>query len=156
MTYKKLATCDHPWRLNHGRGKCGACYNKWRRLQGKFKRPTREKELEYANRYVEKNPGKHLWTVAKSRAKKRGLDFNIEPSDVIVPALCPALGIPLVTGVGRSGRPGGNPNSPSLDRIDSSKGYVKGNVQVISHLANSMKHEATMDQLRKFALWVLK
>ena len=47
-------------------------------------------------------------------------------------------------------------NSPSLDRMDNSKGYVKGNVQVISHKANSMKFSASKDELLKFAEWVMR
>lgn len=37
--------------------------------------------------------------------------------------------------------------SPSLDRIDSSKGYVKGNVRVISARANMLKNNATVEEL---------
>ena len=44
--------------------------------------------------------------------------------------------------------------SPSLDRIDPNKGYVKGNVQVISRLANIMKSNASPEELRAFANWV--
>ena len=54
------------------------------------------------------------------------------------------------------GKPGGKMNSPSLDRMDNSKGYVKGNVQVISHKANSMKFSASKDELLKFAEWVMR
>jgi hypothetical protein len=38
--------------------------------------------------------------------------------------------------------------TPSLDRIDSSLGYVKGNVWVISWRANHIKTDATLDELR--------
>jgi len=40
------------------------------------------------------------------------------------------------------------PNSPSLDRIDPTKGYVKGNVWIISHKANTFKSYATHEELK--------
>ena len=76
---------------------------------------------------------KRLWNAAKSRARKKGREFSIELSDIVVPAVCPVLGTPVV--------------SPSLDRIDSSKGYVKGNVRVISKRANMLKNNATIEEL---------
>ena len=39
-------------------------------------------------------------------------------------------------------------NSPSVDRVVPSLGYVKGNVHVISHRANSMKSDATIENVR--------
>jgi hypothetical protein len=44
-----------------------------------------------------------------------------------------------------------NDFSPSIDRIDSTKGYIKDNIQVLSFLGNRMKNSATPDQLLTFA-----
>jgi uncharacterized Zn finger protein (UPF0148 family) len=90
---------------------------------------------------------------AKSRAKERNIEFSIDKSDVIIPEFCPILGIKLEPFAGHSG---GRPNSPALDRIDNSKGYIKGNVVVISHLANMMKSSASREELLTFADWVQK
>lgn len=76
---------------------------------------------------------KRMLGSAKSRANKKGREFSIELSDITVPTTCPVLGTPMV--------------SPSLDRIDSSKGYVKGNVRVISKRANMLKNNATIEEL---------
>ena len=80
-----------------------------------------------------------------------GTEFSIDKTDVVIPKTCPILGIDLKHKIGSSG---GSDNSPALDRIDNSKGYVRGNVQVISHLANMMKSSANVEQLQKFAAWV--
>jgi hypothetical protein len=45
-------------------------------------------------------------------------------------------------------------SSYSLDRIDSDKGYVKGNVQVISYRANMLKSNASIEELEKVLNWM--
>ena len=89
---------------------------------------------------------------AKMRCKDTGREFNIEVSDIVIPDVCPVLGIPLNI---NSGKSGAYRNSPSLDRIDNNKGYTKDNIQVISQLANAMKCHATNEELHKFAQWVI-
>jgi len=88
-------------------------------------------------------PVKFMVTAARKRAKDKGLPFNIEESDLIIPAACPVLGIPLIVGEAQSD------NSPSLDRLIPELGYIKGNVRVISRRANRIKNDATPDELYK-------
>ena len=86
----------------------------------------------------------------RAEAKRTGLDFNITIEDLQVPEKCPYLDIPLVlTGPVCD-------NLISLDRIDSTKGYIKGNVQVISMKANTMKSNASIEELVTFAKNVIK
>lgn len=89
---------------------------------------------------------KILVKAARHRAKKRGVPFNITSADVPIPANCPVFGFPLVV---RRGAPG--PDSPTIDRIEPAKGYVKGNVIVVSMKANVAKSDLTPDEL--FRLW---
>lgn len=96
---------------------------------------------------------KKMWTRAKGRAKAKDLPFDIEVSDIVFPEVCPVLGMKLVS---HKGRPGAYRNSPSLDRVIPELGYVKGNVQVISQLANQMKLNASKEDLLSFAKWVNK
>lgn len=96
------------------------------------------------------NPAKVLLSSAKQRAKRKGWDFNLTLEDIVVPERCPVLGILLF------GRGHGVPmaNSATLDRLDNSKGYVKGNVTVISWRANALKKDATVEEVEKLLMWM--
>lgn len=84
---------------------------------------------------------------AKVRAKKKNLPFDLTPEDLNpLPEICPVMKIPF----DKSRR-----YSRSLDRIVPELGYVKGNVQVISQLANAMKWDSTREERLAFANWVL-
>lgn len=87
-----------------------------------------------------------ILNTAKYRAKRDGLDFNIDLTDIVIPDECPILNIPIFRST--SGRVG--PNSPSLDRVDNDQGYIKGNIRVISNKANAMKRDNTLDSFEKF------
>jgi hypothetical protein len=87
---------------------------------------------------------------AKSRAKKKGLDFNITREDLVCPEFCPLLGIPLMPTKGTGLH--ATDNSPSVDRLDPAKGYIKGNVWIISYRANTIKNSATWQELFSLAL----
>jgi hypothetical protein len=83
-----------------------------------------------------------LYRHAKKRALTKGLEFNIELKDIHIPKKCPILKVPLICSTRYS---------PSIDRIYPNKGYIKGNIAVISTLANSMKANATPQELLIFA-----
>ena len=113
-----------------------------------------EEYKKYYAKYRVKYPERQLYRTARTRAKNRNIEFNIEYEDIVLPEFCPVLGIKLKVNSGFGA--GGKDDSYSLDRIDNTKGYIKENVQVISHKANSMKSTATADELIKFAEWVLR
>lgn len=92
-----------------------------------------------------------MWKAAKSRAEKKELEFNIEESDIIIPETCPLLGIKLEFGTKVN-----YDASPSLDRIDNIKGYIKGNIWVISKKANTMKNSASLQELQTFCKNILR
>jgi hypothetical protein len=83
---------------------------------------------------------------AKRRAKERGLLFDLVAADVFIPEFCPALGLRLKRGRGKP-----CDASPSLDRVDPARGYVRGNVIVVSHKANRIKQDATAAELYRVA-----
>jgi hypothetical protein len=86
---------------------------------------------------------------ARSRASVRNLPCTITIDDIKIPEFCPALGIRLK----RNLRSGG-PDSPSLDCLIPSLGYVPGNVAVISKRANTIKNDASIDDLRNILKWL--
>ncbi len=90
-----------------------------------------------------------MWWCCKRNAKRRGLDFNLEPSDIVIPNKCPILGIPITVRNGKI-----KPTSASVDRIDSTKGYTKGNVHVISYRANVLKNNATVEELEAIVKYI--
>jgi len=112
------------------------------------------KKTDYERRY-------NTWTSiirmrvtdAKKRAFKKNLDFNIDVEYLIKKLIetnymCPYLGVKFE-----------KRNSDyvlSIDRIDPTKGYVKGNIEITSRLANTMKNKATNSQLMIFAENILK
>lgn len=89
-----------------------------------------------------------LWYNCKLRANKKQIDFLITRDDIKIPKLCPILGMKLEHGFDK-----GRDNSPSVDRIDRDKGYVPGNIQVISNLANRMKNSGTLQQCILLGQW---
>lgn len=103
---------------------------------------TKTKELQIAKckRWRLKNPRQFLLGQARCRARERGLECTITLEDIIIPDKCPVFNTPITLGKDRK-------NSPSLDRVDNTKGYIPGNVQVISYLANRMKSNCTTEQL---------
>lgn len=106
---------------------------------------------QYLRDWKDKNREKNLFQLAQHRAKIKGIEFNIEISDIVIPEICPILGLPIKKSID-----GNRDLSPSLDRIDNDKGYIKGNVQVISFKANAMKLTANKDELINFSNWVRK
>lgn len=90
---------------------------------------------------------KAMYHRIKSRAKRDGIDFNIDVEDIVIPTHCPVLGVELC--LYNKGRRGYFPDSPSLDRMVPSLGYIKGNVQVMSARANLLKNDATVDELQQ-------
>lgn len=120
-------------RLRNGTTVSCGCYNR----EQTVKRSTKHGRY-YTVEY-------RLMHGAKQRARRQGIEFSITLDDIIVPDLCPLLGVRIAAGQNTI-----QPNSPTLDRIDPRKGYVRGNVWVISQKANQMKSDNTVETMRFF------
>jgi hypothetical protein len=73
-------------------------------------------------------------------------------ADLEWPEFCPVFGCKLIYGAVGGGR--GWPNSASLDRIDNTKGYIPGNVAIISLRANCIKRDASLEELKQIVSYV--
>ena len=93
--------------------------------------------------YYARNRVSMLLRQARKRARAKNLQMNITAMDLVIPELCPVLQIPIT--------PGGPDRDhwPSIDRFDNARGYVVGNVRIISCRANYLKSDATIDELEK-------
>ena len=98
---------------------------------------------EYNKQWL-KDHRKKLWYAAKARSVSKKIDFNITMEDITIPEYCPVFKIKLEQSNTKQAD-----NSPSLDRIDNSKGYEKGNIRVISWKANRAKGDSTLEELKQ-------
>jgi len=90
-----------------------------------------------------------IWSCAKARAKKQTIPFDLEVGDIVIPDICPVLGIKLQKNIGKMGD-----NSPTLDKIVPELGYVKDNIAIISLKANRMKGAANLEEINQLSRWV--
>ena len=156
--WRKCRTCltEQPtsnfWKQSNRRDglqtECKACNTS---RQRKWVSANRERYRELNNSATrtkrKSSPERQILWSARARAKKRGLEFNLTVEDIMIPAVCPVLGIPIIHYLG-DGDGARRPESPSLDRINNDLGYVQGNVIVISWRANRLKNDASIEELR--------
>ncbi len=142
--------------------KCNECMrqekaidaNEWRKNNPDRAGKGSEK---YRRNLKKKNPKRYTAQQMRGSAKKRAnaldLDYDLDSKylESIMPDVCPSLGLEIKYGGGEKTK-----NSASLDRIVPEKGYVKGNVMIVSQLANLMKNEANSEEMLNFSKWVMK
>lgn len=139
---------------------CKECMTAYRKVNAEKQRlymrnlrDTNNEKVKKIRRNSYRNTPPHLkvFYQSRSRAKTRNIEFNIQPEDIIVPTICPYLKVPFIIGTKENYQ-----YTHSLDRINNDKGYIKGNVEVISKKANSMKNNATNEELISFALEIIR
>lgn len=136
--------------------------NNKEKLKGYRNEEDAEKRRERRLRYEKNNAEKvratkktwwgntcRMYYTAKGRATKNNIPFTItrEYVESITPAICPVLGIALQRGAEN------RDNSPSLDRIIPSLGYVEGNVVVVSNRANRLKGDASLQEMKQMVIF---
>ena len=113
------------------------------RYKGSYASLTPEQHEEAKRKRREHARKTHLYQGCRARSFHQHLAFDLLPEDIIVPIICPLLGIPLIPSEGRVSE-----NSPCVDRIDNTKGYTKDNIWIISTRANRIKNDATLEELK--------
>lgn len=128
--------------------------DRWRKRADSVKQGSSHEEINVKwkrneGSYTERrNPCTIKFAYLKWRVEANGEPFTMSIEDVEWNGVCPILNIPLNYDVPRGGI---FDDTPTFDRIDPNKGYTKGNVRVISDLANRMKSSATPEQLTLFS-----
>ena len=106
-----------------------------------YQKLGKDEKLKRAKFLRQTYPQHAMFIRSRISAKSRGISFDLEESDIQIPEFCPVFNVKLeFAGQNRN-------NSASLDRIDNTKGYVKGNVWVISNRANKIKANLTVEEL---------
>lgn len=133
----------------HIRKCCKECYQtdklKFQREKDSISKQKRYLRNKLHKDYKRKNEWNWaLYKYAQQRAREHHLDFTIKPSDIIVPKICPVLGIELKQSEGKP-----NDNSPTLDRLNPNLGYIKENICVMSNRANRLKNNGSLEEHEK-------
>jgi hypothetical protein len=105
------------------------------------------------NRYYQNHRKTHITNYllisARTRSKKNQIEFKLTKENLTIPTHCPVLGLKLEPGSGFS-----QDNSPTIDRIDPTKGYVPTNIKIISQRANRLKGDGTAEEHNKIASYI--
>lgn len=115
--------------------------------------PPKDIQRAYNARYVMRHKAHVMWNNMRKRALALGRPFELTKemvADMLAGAVvCPILGIPLEHSTGQA-----KFNSPSFDCFYPERGYVPGNVNVISWRANMIKSVASLDEIHAVARWM--
>lgn len=101
-----------------------------------------------------KIPGKAatLFNQARIRARQKGIPFDLTREwvevelDKAMQTGCPYLGIPILLDRGHA-----DPHCPSIDQFYPGAGYTQDNCIIVSYRANSIKRDASLDELERIA-----
>lgn len=148
--------------MNSQRKQCSCCgivknlseFSSWCKSKDKLRPTCRKCQSNKKKKYLSGNPAieqtNKMFNQARRRARNKNLPFDLDLEFIrsLITSHCPIFNSPLEWSLCRSKLKGPLDNSPSLDRIDPLKGYVKGNVWIISQKANRIKNNATHEELK--------
>lgn len=117
--------------------------------RAKYREENREAIRERSREYYKNSPECFVLHNIKTRAKKQGVPFDLTADDLETPEFCPVLGIKLERSMNPKG--GVTDCAPTVDRLIPELGYVKNNIIIVSHKANRIKNNATVEELEAVA-----
>ena len=142
---------NHPGCKLGVRPECKVCLKvKREEYRSSYKTKHNENNRAYYRRRAEDytiNPALYLYTIARKRATKYNMEFTITENDIHVPEKCPITGVKLEVYVNTAKQ--SYLYAASLDRVDNSRGYIPGNIRVISRKANMMKRDLNIEMAEK-------
>lgn len=104
----------------------------------------RRNNAAFKERKLEGDGRAWLWHKTKKRAKRQGILFTLRLEDVPkIPRRCPVFGMVMTF----EGSHQDKENTPTMDRIDNARGYVRGNITVVSWKANRIKSQLTVEEI---------
>lgn len=131
------------------KSRCKECISSY--MNGWSLRPgIKKKKRDWLSAWNRRSPEHRLINSARARAKKSGIPFALTVKDIYIPSVCPVLGIPLKKGEGKL-----HDNSPTLDRLVDSLGYIPENITVVSYRANRIKNNGTAEEHLKIYEWMI-
>lgn len=99
-------------------------------------------KIRASRAYREAHVENRLWSSCKNRARRLGLPFTLDIGDIVIPSVCPILGIPIESSYTKRSE-----GTPSIDRVDNTQGYTKDNIVVTSWRANRLKNNGSITEL---------
>ena len=112
-------------------------------------------QLVASNRLDKFSPFRLLYRTAKRRAEDSKKEFSVSLQYLKEiwdkqNGICPYTGWVLENPPTSGGKRIKAPNRASADRIDSSKGYLRGNVEFVCCAINYAKNSFTKEEMKKF------
>lgn len=132
--------------------KCRSCSSHKKKVEYNVKRPAKIKYLKTLNGFL-----KNLLQASKNRKRSKILERNIDFEYLLDLYLlqngkCAISGINMTTIAGE----GNVPTNISVDRINSDIGYIKGNIQLVCRIVNTMKTDLSMDSFIDWCNLIVK
>jgi hypothetical protein len=142
-------------RFVHNNG-CVGCKRQYKKKTAVYKKPGRPRKTDLfvgpaKPKRVTFKPENDIerWIV-RSKGNKRARqrkELSIADYKSLITTHCPLLGLELSYASYTTTRT--PDNYASLDKIDPNKGYILGNVQIVSFRANTLKNSATLEELKQ-------